>query len=140
MTPAKWFRPTSIVLVLWMLVGIAALIADLLTTPEQVAAMPDAQRQLYESRPDWLLGVYAVATVSGLLGAVLLARRHRASVAGLTLSLAAVTLQFGYTLWGLDAIGLLGPAMAIPFPLFIFLMGAFALWVSIKARNEGWLA
>jgi hypothetical protein len=140
MAPAKWFRPTTIVLVIWMLVGIAALIADVMTTPEQVAAMPDGQRQLYEARPDWLFGVYALATVSGLLGAILLARRHRASVSALTLSLAAVTLQFGYTLWGLDAISLLGPATAIPFPMFIFLMGAFALWVSIKARNEGWLA
>ncbi|MBX3133317.1 MAG: hypothetical protein KF689_08035 [Gemmatimonadaceae bacterium] len=140
MTPAKWFRPTAIVLVVWMLVGIAALVADLLTTPEQIAAMPDGQRQLYEARPSWMLGVYAVATVSGLVGAILLARRHRASVAALALSLAAVTVQFGYTLWGLDAIGLLGPAMAIPFPMFIFLVGAFALWVAIKARNEGWLA
>lgn len=135
----KWFKPAAIVIVLWMVLGVSMLIADLLTTPEQAAALPEAQRLLRDERPMWLIIVFGLATGLGLLGAIALLLRKSIAVMLLTASLAAVTLQFGYTLFGLRAIERVGAGHALGVPGFIFLMGALSLWVSIKARNEGWL-
>lgn len=140
MPPAKWFKPASTVIVLWMLLGVVMLVLDLLTTPEQAAALPEAQRMLREERPMWLMVVFGVATGAGLLGAITLWMRKAASVGLLTLSLAAVTLQFGYTIVGMKAIERVGAGHALGVPGFIFLMGAFSLWVAITARNADWLS
>lgn len=137
--PAKWFRPSSIFILLWMVLGVAMLAMDLMTTPEQAAALPEAQRLLRDERPLWLMIVFGVATVAGLLGAIALVLRKAAAVTLLTLSLAAVTLQFGYTIVGMKAIERVGAAHALGVPGFIFLMGAFSLWVAITGRNRGWV-
>lgn len=71
--------------------------------------------------------------------AILLLMIRGVAVPLLTASLAAVTVQFGYSLVGLNAIERLGAATALSFPVFIFGMGALSLWVAIKARKEGWL-
>lgn len=138
--PAKWFKPSSIFILLWMVLGVAMFALDLMTTPEQAAALPEAQRLLRDERPLWLMIVFGVATGAGLLGAIALVLRKSAAVTLLTLSLAAVTLQFGYTIVGMQAIARVGAANALGVPGFIFCMGAFSLWVAIKGSNEAWLS
>lgn len=138
--PPKWYWWAAGFAALWMLVGVAALVMDLMTDEAASAALTDAQRTLYASRPNWLIGVYAVATVSGLLGAIELLRRHARAVSWLGLSLVAVLVQFTYTAVGLDAITLLGPATALGFPIFIVAMGALSLWLAMHARTKGWLS
>jgi hypothetical protein len=135
---AKWFLPVSIVVLLWMLVGIGGFIVDLMMTPEDWAKLPEGQQQLYASRPAFLYACYAVATVSGIVGAILLVMRRRAAVATLALSLVAVIVQFGYTIWGLDAPAVAGNGI-YGLASFIVLAGAGSLWVARKARGEGWL-
>jgi hypothetical protein len=72
---AKWFPPVSIVVLLWMLVGIGGFIVDLMMTPEDWAKLPEPQQQLYASRPAFLYACHAVATWSGIVGAILLVKR-----------------------------------------------------------------
>lgn len=138
--PPKWYWWAAGFATLWMLVGVLSLVMDLMTDAAALAAFSEAQRTLYESRPTWLLVVYMVATVSGLLGAVALVRRHRIAVALLALSLVAVVCQFAYTTFVLDALTLLGPAQALGFSLMIVAMGALTLWFAMHARGRGWLA
>lgn len=138
--PPKWYWWAAGFATLWMLVGVMSLVMDLMTDAAAVAAFSEAQRTLYESRPAWLLGVYIVATIGGLVGAVALLRRHRSAVAWLSLSLFAVVCQFAYTTFVLDALTLLGPAQALGFSLVIVAMGAVTLWFALHARGRGWLA
>lgn len=140
MPPAKWFKPASIFILVWMALGVSMLIMDLLTTPEQAAALPEAQRLLREARPTWLMGVFGIATGVGLIGAVALVMKKEISVFLLMISLIAVTVQFGYTIVGMDAIAIVGAGHALGVPGVIFLMGAFSLWVAIRGRNEQWLS
>ncbi len=120
--------------------GVAMLIMDLMTTPEQAAALPEAQQMLRAARPTWLMGVFGIATGIGLLGAIALVMKKQSAVTLLTISLAAVVVQFGYTIVGMDAIAIVGAGQAIGMPAVIFLIGAFSLWVAIKGRNEQWLS
>ena len=134
-----WYWVVSVLALLWMLVGIAAFAMDLMMDEAAMATFTDAQRQLYESRPQWLLIIYAVATISGLIGAIGLLMRKAWAVPALLASLIAIVLQFGYTLFGLNAIEILGAAEAVPFPLVILLIGAAVFWFSTKAKANGWL-
>jgi hypothetical protein len=123
-----------------MLFGVVAWVADLMMDEATLAQMSAAQQQLYANRPQWLFIVYAIAIFTGLLGAIGLLMRKRWSVSAFGISLAAIIVQFGYTLTAMDAIGLLGPAAALPFPIVIFTIGLLLLGISIKAKNAGWLS
>ncbi len=50
-----------------------------------------------------------------------------------------MVVQFGYILFGMDAIGLLGVGEALPFPIVIVLFGVFLLWFARYARRHGWI-
>lgn len=135
---AKWFLPVSILILLWMMVGIGGFIADMMMSPEDWARMPEPQQQLYASRPPFLYACYAIATGSGIVGAVMLLMRRRAAVAVLAVSLVAVIVQFGYTIWGLNAPAVAGNGI-YGLASLIVLAGAGSLWVARKADGEGWL-
>jgi hypothetical protein len=135
--PATSYWIISSLALVWMLIGVMAWTADLMTDEAAVVKMSEAQQQLFAARPQWVFIVYAIAIFSGLIGAIgLLLRRAWATVA-LAVSLAAVVVQFGYTFIGLDAVRLLGPAAALPFPIVIFAIAVFLLWYSLKAKREG---
>ena len=138
--PPKWYWIVSVVALIWMLFGVVAWVADLMMDEAALAQMSAAQQQLYASRPQWLFIVYAIAIFTGLLGAIGLLMRKRWSVTAFGISLAAIIVQFGYTLTVMDAIGLLSPAAALPFPIAIFAIGLLLLGLSIKAKNAGWLS
>lgn len=138
--PPRWYWIATGLILAWMLVGVAAWMADLMMDEAALAELPDAQRSLYERRPGWLFGVYGVAVLAGLAGALGLLLRRAWAVPALGLSLAAVVVQMGYTLTVMDAIGTLGAAAALPFPLLIIGIGVAALWLSVHARRRGLIA
>lgn len=138
--PPKWYWISSVIALIWMLFGVIAWVADLMMDEATLAQMSAAQQQLYANRPQWLFIVYAIAIFTGLLGAIGLLMRKRWSVTAFGVSLAAIIVQFGYTLTAMKAIELLGPAAALPFPIVIFTIGLLLLGLSIKAKNAGWLS
>ncbi len=137
--PPTWYWVASWLAVLWMLSGTAAFVMDLMTDEAALAQMTAAQRELYEARPQWLVAVYALAIGSGLAGAIGLVLRKAWAVPALTVSLAAVVIQFGYMVFGLQAIERVGAAQALAFPVFIFVAGALVLALAMKARKPGWI-
>ena len=126
--PPGWYWVVGVLVALWMLLGVVAWCVDLGMTAERLAAMPQAQQQLHASRPAWLFVVYGVAVFSGLAGAIALLARRKAAKPLFLLSLFAAVLQFGYTFAAMDALALLGPAMALPLPAMVIAVGLFTVW------------
>ena len=135
----RWFRIVSALAVAWMLVGVSAWVMDLLMDEAALARMEEGQRLLYTERPGWVLVMYGIATFTGLAGAVGLLLRRGWAVPALVVSLVAVTIQFGYVLFAMDAIGRIGAAAAVPFPLVIFTIGVALLGLAVSAAKRGWL-
>jgi hypothetical protein len=136
--PPTWYWVVAVILFLWMLMGIAAFAMDLMSTPESIAAAYSAEQvQLYNARPSWLMYVYALATIAGLVGGLGLLLRKAWAIPALLVSFITVIFQMGYTLFGLDAIGILGAAIAVPFPVFICVMGGVAFWFARMAKGKG---
>ncbi len=138
--PPTWYWIVSSLALVWMLFGVMAWTADLMMTDEMAAQMSDAQRQLHEARPQWIFVVYGIAIFSGLLGAIALLLRKGWAVVAFAISLAAVVVQFGYTFIVMKAAQVLGAAVALPFPIVIFAIGAALLWFARHAKRVGWLS
>ena len=136
--PPMWYWIISVLAVIWMLTGAMAWIMDLIISQDALSQMSEPQRQLYLSRPLWLLIVYALAVFSGLAGAVGLLLRKPWAEALFLISIASAIVQFGYTFIAMDAIRLLGAETALPVPAAIFSIGLFLVWLSIHAKKSGW--
>jgi len=67
-----WFNVVAAVMLVWNLLGVMAYIAQVTMTPETLAALPEAERQLYASTPVWATAAYAIAVNGGALGCLLL--------------------------------------------------------------------
>ncbi len=138
-TPPRWFLVVSIVALVWTLLGLLSFIMDPLTSEAALAEMTEVQREIFESRPTWLFVVYGISVLSGLAGAIGLLMRRGWAVPAFAVSLAFIVIQFGYVLFGLNALGLLGPLETLPLPLVILTFGVLLLWLSLHARREGWI-
>lgn len=134
--PPVWFWVVSALLFAWMCIGV---IGFAMTDAAAIAKLPAAQQQLYALMPKWLWVVYGIATVSGLLGALLLLLRKGWATPVLLTSLVAVCLQMGYSLLVMPTIELAG-ASAAAFPLVIIALGGLAVWLAMAAKRRGWLS
>ena len=137
--PPWWYWAAAIIALLWTLLGVIAWTMDLMMDPAALAELPANQQALYMARPAWVFVLYAVAVFSGFIGAIGLLLRQRWVTTLFLLSLVAIVVQFGYVLFGMDAIGVLGAGEALPFPIVIFLFGVFLLWFARYARRHGWI-
>lgn len=133
-----WFKIAVGAAILWTLAGVFAYYSDVTMSAETLADMPEKQRALYETRPTWVVGAYAIAVFSALSGAVLLAFRKKLATPLFGLSLAAVIVQMGFVLFGMNAIATLGASAAI-FPAVIVILGAAMLWLSLTGAKRGWI-
>lgn len=108
-------------------------------TPADLSALPSGQRELFQSLSAWLWVVYGIATDTGSLASILLLLRHRLAVPLFWISLLAVVVQFGYSLFPGHAIKVLGAAQALPMPVLIVAVAAALVWFARRARVRGWI-
>ncbi len=140
-TPATvpaWFKIAVYAALIWSLLGVASYLMDVTTTEETLKKLPQNQQELYSRRPDWIIGVYAIAVFGAVAGAVGLLLRRKWATPLFAASFAAVLFQFVYVLFPLGAITLLGWTAAI-FPAFIAAAGAAMLQLARAATKRGWL-
>jgi hypothetical protein len=133
-----WFWAVAVVALLWEAMGCYAYLTQVSMSADQLAALPEGQRQLFTSMPDWVTAAYGIATWGGLLAAVLLILRRRWATIMFAVSLIAVLVQFGWSFIVADAAGVVGPS-AYGLPAFIVAAGIALLWFSSWAAKRGWL-
>jgi hypothetical protein len=136
--PPAWYWIVSVLLFLWMCIGLSGFVADRLIDYSTATQFTEAERALYASTPMWLTVVYGIATIAGFIGAIGLLVRKAWSTRVLTVSLAAVIVQFSFWLLGTAAIEVLGPS-AVAMPIFIAVAGGLAIWFARSATSRGWM-
>ncbi len=129
----------AIVAVLWNLIGIGSFISDMMISPEKLATLTAAQQDLYENNPMWLKAVYGIATIGGLSASILLLLRKSIATPIFLVSLIAIIIQFGYTLFGMNAIETIGTSAAV-FPIILIAIGGFLWYYSKSSTAKGWLS
>lgn len=136
--PDKVFYWISGFALVWNLFGVAAYIGQVTLTPEQLAAMPDEQRAMYENVPGWAMAAYAIAVNAGALGCLLLLFRKALALLVLMISLAAVILQFAHSYFMTSTPESMGSA-----PMFVSMtvvfIGVYLVWFASDSKSKGWL-
>ncbi|WP_296282870.1 hypothetical protein [Pseudoxanthomonas sp.] len=123
----------------WNLIGVAMWYLQVSMTPEQLAAMPETQRQVYEGTPGWINIVFAVAVLGGVLGALGLLMKKRWAGTMFLLSLIALLVQMIGAYVVTPAWAAYGP-VGLVMPVVLLLIALFLLWYANKAKARGWLS
>jgi hypothetical protein len=135
----KWYLPVAITALLWNLVGCAAYVADVLLTPEDIAAMSAAQQAVYASRPAWAVGATAIAVWGGAAGSLGLILRKRWATLLFAFSLAALIVQDLWLFVLTDAGTQSGPA-PIVLQSLVFLIAIALVFLGRHAAAQEWIA
>ena len=133
-----WFWLVAGLALLWEAMGCASYLMQVSMDAEQLAALPEAERQLMTSVPVWANAAFAIATWGGLAAAIGLLLRRRWSQALFAISLVAVIVQFSWWLLIARAADVMGPS-TYAMPVAIIAIGAVLLWFSSMAAKRGWL-
>lgn len=136
--PPKWFWIVAVLALLWSLAGCFAYVTQTTMGEEELAKLPQAQREIWAMMPGWVTGAYAIAVFSGLLGSIALLLRRAWARPLYIVSLIAVIVQFGWTFLATPIMSTVGPS-AIGFPAFIIIAAAALAWFSGVATLRGWL-
>jgi hypothetical protein len=135
-----WFWVVVVLALLWNVIGLAMAWMQYSMTPEQLAQLPEAQRELQAAFPAWLWGVDFVAVLAGTLGSILLLMGKRLALPVFWVSLVAVVVLFGYCLFPGRMLEVLGAAQALPMPILVTVIAALLVWFARRSIARGWLA
>lgn len=133
----KWFMVVSVVLLIWNLLGVMAYIAQVTMSPEALAALPDEQRQLYETTPVWATAAFAVAVNCGALGCLLLVLKRNLAGLFLQLSLAGVLVQMFHSFFMSKSYEVFGPGGLI-MPVMVLVIAIYLVLLANKAKTLRW--
>jgi len=137
--PSTGFWIISIIALIWNLMGVFAYIAQVNMSDEIIAALPEAERALYENVPAWVTGAFAIAVFGGALGCILLLIRKKLATSVLIISLIGIIAQMVYNFGMSKAAEVYGPGGMI-MPAMVVLIGAFLVWYAKQATTKGWLS
>ncbi|MCM5661781.1 hypothetical protein [Galbibacter mesophilus] len=133
-----WFWLIAVLALIWNLIGVGAFIADVTITQDALNSLPDAQREIYENNPSWSKAVYGIAVFTGVLGCIGLLIKKKWAKAVFVISLLAILIQMGFSLFVLKTPDAFGP-IAYVMPALVILIAAFLVAFSNRAAKRGWL-
>lgn len=135
----RWFRVIAWVAFVWNLLGVMAFVAQMMMTPEILAALPEVERKLYENIPMWVTIAFACAVLGGATGTLLLALKKAISFPVLVISLVGVIVQMYHSFFVIDALAVYGPGRAI-MPSMVIIIAIALVWLSNNAKKKGWIS
>ena len=132
-----WFTVVAAVLLVWNLLGVMAYVMNVTMSPDAVAALPEAQRQLYENTPTWATAAFAVAVNGGALGCVLLLLKKNLAGLVLQLSLAGVLVQMFHAFFISNSFEVFGPG-GLVMPIMVVVIAVYLVWLAARAKASHW--
>lgn len=136
--PPTWYWIVSIVALLWNLAGAMAYVGQAYMRPEDLAALSEAERQLFENQPAWVTGAFAFAVWGGVLGCVFLLLRNKWAKPIFIISFIGIISQMGYNLFMSNSYDVYGPGGLI-MPVMVLVIGLGLILFSNKAIALRWL-
>ncbi|HET6564487.1 MAG TPA: hypothetical protein VFG52_03665, partial [Xanthomonadales bacterium] len=106
-------------------------------SPEALATLPEAEQALYNSYPAWALVAFAVAVFGGALGSLLLVLRKNLAGPVLQLSLVAVLIQMGHSMFIAKSYEVYGPGSVV-MPIMVIVVAIYLVMLAAKAKKNGW--
>lgn len=131
-------RYLAIAALVWNLLGVATFFVQIGLTPEELAALPAKQREVYAATPMWINIAYAFAVFGGSFGAVGLLLKKRWAVPLFLLSLLALLVQTLGAYAVTPVWRVFGPA-GLVMPMLLVAIAVALLLYARRAASRGWL-
>lgn len=137
--PTTLFWVIGIMALIWNAMGVMAYISQAYMTDEMKAALPEAERALYENVPSWVTAAFAIAVFGGVLGAILLLMKKKLAKVVFLISLIGIVAQMSYNFFMSKAAEVYGPGGMV-MPIMVIIIGVFLLQYAKKSETNGWLS
>lgn len=135
----KSFWTIAVLGLLWNLLGLAMFFLQVTLSPEALAAMPAAQREIHGATPAWIDVTFGLTVVSGVLGAVGLLMRRRWAVVMFGVSLVALAVQL-LGAYLVTPAGAASGAAGLGLPVLLIVIAFALLAYACNVASRGWLA
>lgn len=133
-----WFWIIAVVALLWNLMGVMSFYMHVFITDEALQALPEAERNLYDSYPLWTEIAFGIAVLGGFLGSIALLMKKKWAKSAFLISLLAIIPQMTHNLFFTNVKEVYGPGTEI-MPVMVIIFGVFLLWFSSFGIKKGWL-
>jgi hypothetical protein len=137
--PTFGFRLIAAVALLWNLIGLGAVVADLRLSAADIAALPAAEQALYAARPLWSVVASVVAVVGGSAGCVALLIGSRWALPLFWASVVGVVLQ-DIGLFAVAGAGRAPELVPVVLQGLVFLIAAALVGFARRGVGKGWLS
>lgn len=137
--PPFWFIVVSVLALLWNLIGVLAVVADLSLSEADIAALSQAEQAVYAARPLWSLIGTLIAVGAGTLGCLGLLLRKSWALGAFYVSLVGLIGQdLGFLVMA-EAMAGLGP---LPWIMqgVVLLIAVGLIALAHRGLRRGWLA
>lgn len=135
----SWFKVVSIFLFIWNILGLLSFFTHVFITDEMIATYSEAEQNLYTEYPLWTNIVFAVATITGFLGALLLLIKKKIAKTLFLISLLAIIPQMIHNLFFTSSIEVYGAIEAFLMPLIVIVLGILSIYISHVGNKKDWL-
>ena len=136
--PPLWFTVTVVVALLWNLMGLLAIVANLNLSAADLAALPAEQQALHRAQPGWSVVGSVIAVVAGTLGCVALVLRKRWALWLFVASLVGIAMQDVGLFIAAGSLQALGPFVVVMQGLVLG-VGVLLLLLSRRAMARAWI-
>lgn len=137
-TPNRSFWLIGYTALAWNIIGIVTYLLTITISAEALALMSIEERALYTEVPLIISVAYAVAVFGGTLACILLLLKKPLSVTVFVVSLVAIVIQMGHTLFISSLLEIQGVS-ALVIPLSVITVAIYLAWYSNSVRRKGWL-
>jgi hypothetical protein len=135
----RWFLVVAAIALLWNVLGLSAVIADVRLSAADIAALPANEQALRRALPAWCVVASVVAVIGGVLGCLGLLLRRQWALFLLYLSAAGVVLQEVCIFGVAGGAKSVGPAVWVLQGL-VLAVAIGLVWLGLRAKQAGWLA
>ncbi len=136
--PPMWFLIVAVIALIWNLLGLMAFFMQVTMSEEALAALPEAQQELFKIMPSWVNIAFGVAVVAGVAGCVLLLIRKKLALPVFGLSLLGILAQNTYMFFLSDTFTVMGSS-AMVFPICVIMIAIGLIVLTNIANKNGWL-
>jgi len=136
--PPIWFWIVSGLALLWNGMGVGKFLADVNTSAQDIAKMPQATQDMLASLPPWYMFAFGLAVIAGVLGCLSLLARKKWAAILLGLSLLGVLAQQA-VFWIMTDIGKNLKGGELVMPILIPIVAIFLIWFARMSSAKSWL-
>ena len=137
--PPVWFWIVSILAHLWNLRGVGAYLGEAYMKEEMMAAYTEAQKELMNGLPSWIMGAFAIAVFLGAIGCIALLMKKKWAKPLLFVSLLAVLARTIYFFFMTNGTELFSLIEGTVLPILTVIISAFLVILARVATDRNWL-